>query len=108
MSLAVVLTGTSYVFMAAAFVGYALILWDAFNRDACQGFMCLCIPFYFLYYAFARSAHPRRRLLLVLVLGGYGIAFPLQHLAAAQARAAHAHELEEDRSDARRTDVERP
>jgi hypothetical protein len=81
MRLAVVLLVASLVFMAVAFVGYALILWDAFKTDLNQGFLCLCVPFYFLYYGLARSHHPRRKLILAVVVGAYCIATPLQYFA---------------------------
>jgi hypothetical protein len=96
-----VLAYVSYVFMVVSFVGYVIILWDAFMTDVSQGYLCLCVPFYFLYYAFARSRHPRRRLLLVLVVGSYCIAMPLQYLAPAQAGSDDSPELTEDPPDAR-------
>ncbi len=31
-----------------------------------QGFLSLCIPFYIIYYAFARFEHPKKKNLIVL------------------------------------------
>ena len=101
MRLDAVLVSISYALMAVAFIGYAIILWDAFMTDLSQGYLCLCVPFYFLYYAFARSRHPRRRLLLVLVVGSYCIAMPLQYLAAAHARDVSQRQLADEPIDGR-------
>ena len=90
MRLPVVLLSISYVLMAVALVGYAIILWDAFKADLCQGYLCLCVPLYFLYYAFARSKHPRRRLVLLVVVAAYCIATPLQYVAYRQTAAEQA------------------
>ena len=71
----------SLAFMAVALAGYALILVDAFRTDASQGLLCLFFPFYFLYFALARSRHPRRRVLVAVVVGAYLVAAPALYLA---------------------------
>lgn len=62
------------------FVCALIILIHAFKASVGQGFLCLCIPFYILYYAFARFDHPKKNLIITvwlvcLVLGGalYGM-----------------------------------
>jgi hypothetical protein len=34
-----------------------------------QGFLSLCVPFYILYYAFAKFEHPKKNLILGVWLG---------------------------------------
>ena len=58
-----------------ALVCSIIILIHAFKASVGQGFLCLCIPFYILYYAFARFEHPKKNLILVAwlvcgILGG--------------------------------------
>lgn len=58
-----------------SFVISIIILIHAFQTSVGQGFLCLCIPFYVLYYAFARFQHPKKNVLLAAwlicaILGG--------------------------------------
>ncbi len=46
------------------------ILVEAFKDSLVQGLLCLFVPCYGLYYAFARLDHARKALVLVLWLGG--------------------------------------
>jgi len=64
-----------------ALVCSIIILIHAFKASVGQGLLCLCIPFYILYYAFARFEHEKKNLILIVwlacgVLGGilYGSA----------------------------------
>jgi translocator protein len=48
-----------------SFVCAIIILIHAFTKGGVlQGFLCLCIPFYILYYAFAKFEHPKKNLIL--------------------------------------------
>lgn len=46
-----------------------IILIHAFKASVGQGFLCLCLPFYVLYYAFARFQHPKKNLIIAVWLG---------------------------------------
>ncbi len=59
-----------WVFYLAAFACSIIILIHAFKASVGQGFLCLCIPFYILYYAFARFEHEKKNLILGIWLGG--------------------------------------
>ena len=48
-----------------------IILIHAFKASVGQGFLCLCIPFYVLYYAFARFEHPKKNLIIGVWLGSF-------------------------------------
>jgi len=48
-----------------------IILIHAFKASVGQGFLCLCIPFYVLYYAFARFEHPKKNLILIVWLASF-------------------------------------
>jgi hypothetical protein len=54
-----------------SFVCWIIILIHAFSKGgALQGFLSLCIPFYIIYYAFARFEHPKKNLIVVGYLVG--------------------------------------
>ena len=54
-----------------SFICAIIILVHAFTKGGVlQGFLCLCIPFYILYYAFARFEHPKKNQILIGLLGG--------------------------------------
>ncbi len=55
--------------IAAAVCGI-IILVNAFSEDVTQGLLCLCIPFYVLYYAFARFESDNKGLIIGIWLGG--------------------------------------
>ena len=47
-----------------------IILVHAFSKGGVlQGILCLCIPFYILYYAFAKFEHPKKNMILGIWLG---------------------------------------
>ena len=50
-------------------VGHIWVLVEAFKDDATQGILCLCVPCYILYYAFARLESENKGLILGLWLG---------------------------------------
>lgn len=53
----------------AALACSILILIHAFKASVGQGFLSLCIPFYILYYAFARFEHEKKNLIIAVWLG---------------------------------------
>jgi hypothetical protein len=46
-----------------------IILINAFKTDTTQGILCLCVPIYILYWAFAKFTHPKKGMILGLWLG---------------------------------------
>ncbi len=57
------------ILYVAALACSILILIHAFKASVGQGFLCLCIPFYVLYYAFARFEHEKKNLIIAVWLG---------------------------------------
>ena len=56
------------VFNLVALVCAIMILIHAFkNGGALQGILCLCVPFYIIYYMFAKFEHEKKN----LIIGGY-------------------------------------
>ena len=54
----------------ASLVCAVIILIHAFSKGGVlQGFLCLCIPFYILYYGFAKFEHEKKNLILGVWLG---------------------------------------
>jgi len=51
------------------FVCSIVILIAAFKESVGQGFLCLCIPLYILYFAFAKFEHDKKTLILGVWLG---------------------------------------
>ena len=66
-------------------VGSIIILISAFKESVGQGFLCLCVPFYILYYAFAKFQHEKKNLVLGAWLGGTVLNMVFQGLAGAMA-----------------------
>ena len=60
-----------WLFYLAALVCSIIILIHAFKASVGQGFLCLCIPFYILYYAFARFEHEKKNLILGVWIGAW-------------------------------------
>ena len=59
------------VFDLVGIVCAIIILIHAFkNGGALQGILCLCVPFYILYYMFAKFEHPKKNLIIGGYLGG--------------------------------------
>jgi hypothetical protein len=51
-------------------VGGVWLMIEAFRDEALQGVLCLCVPFYALYFGFARLHSPSKPLILTMWLGG--------------------------------------
>ena len=58
------------VCVLAALVCHIIILIGAFQEDVTQGLLCLCVPFYILYFAFARYENEKKGLIIAIWLGG--------------------------------------
>ena len=59
-----------YLFFLIYFVAYIVILIHAFKASVGQGFLCLCILPYAIYYAFAKYQSSKKGLILGMFLGG--------------------------------------
>jgi len=62
-----------------------IILVHAFKTSVGQGFLSLCVPFYILYYMFAKFQHSQKALIIAgyfvgFVLSGVGQAFAMQQM----------------------------
>ncbi|HJN76606.1 MAG TPA: hypothetical protein QGF58_21935 [Myxococcota bacterium] len=68
-----------------SFVGAIIILISAFKESVGQGFLCLCVPFYILYFAFAKFQHEKKNMILGAWLGGTVLNLVFQGLAGAMA-----------------------
>jgi hypothetical protein len=70
------------VFDLVGIVCAIIILIHAFkNGGALQGILCLCVPFYILYYMFAKFEHPKKNLIIAGYFGGFIIAVVLTIMA---------------------------
>jgi hypothetical protein len=61
----------AYLLYLVGLVCSIIILIHAFKASVGQGLLCLCVPFYVLYYAFARFEHPKKNLILGAWLGSF-------------------------------------
>lgn len=69
------------------FVCWVFIMIHAFkNGGALQGILCLCVPFYVLYYAFVRFEHEKKNLIIGGLLGGFLLGAALMVLQAMMAQ----------------------
>ena len=60
----------SMLFGLASLVCGIIILIHAFTKGGVvQGLLCLCVPFYVLYYAFTKFEHEKKNLILAVWLG---------------------------------------
>lgn len=67
--MAYVLIGLGAILCLAGAVGGIWLLVEAFRDSIAQGFLCLCVPCYALYYAFARLESPYKNVIIGLWLG---------------------------------------
>ena len=65
-----VLVGLGAIFAIVGLVCNIIILIHAFKQSVGQGFMCLCIPCYILYYMFTKFEHEKKGLIIGGALGG--------------------------------------
>lgn len=73
------------VFSLVGFVCTILILVAAFQEEVLQGILCLCCPFYILYYAVAKFEHEKKGLIIGGWLGGGILGAVCQAMAASAA-----------------------
>ncbi len=69
----------------ASFVCTIIILIAAFKEEVVQGLLCLCVPFYVLYYAFVRFENDNKTLIIAVWLGGSILGAVIQVAAGAAA-----------------------
>ena len=65
-----VFVGLGAIFALVGLVCNIIILIHAFKQSVGQGFMCLCIPCYILYYMFTKFEHEKKGLIIGGALGG--------------------------------------
>ena len=65
-----VLVYIGYLFALIGFVGAVIILIHAFKTSVGQGFLCLCVPIYILYYMFAKFQSAKKGLIIAMFFGG--------------------------------------
>ena len=73
------------VFNLVAFVCAIIMLIHAFkNHGVVQGLLCLCVPFYIVYYGFTKFEHDKKNLIVWGYIGGIvlSIAFTFMGMSA--------------------------
>ncbi len=68
-----------------ALISWTLVIVRAFKIDATQGVLCLCVPFYAVYFALAKMSQPSKALLAGGWLGGWALCAALGVVAVASA-----------------------
>ena len=81
--MALVIMGLAAIFSILSLICSIIILIHAFKSSVGEGFMCLCIPCYILYYAFAKFEHEKKGLIIAGRLGSGVINGILQGIAGA-------------------------
>ncbi|MCC6875024.1 MAG: hypothetical protein IT378_12020 [Sandaracinaceae bacterium] len=61
--------GVGGLIWLVGFVCHIIILIHAFKASVGEGFLCLCVPCYVLYYMFAKFEHPNKGLIIGGALG---------------------------------------
>ncbi|MBZ0122037.1 MAG: hypothetical protein K8H88_33895 [Sandaracinaceae bacterium] len=84
-----VLLGVGGLFSLVALVCNILILIHAFKASVGEGFLCLCVPCYILYYMFAKFEHPNKGLIIAGSLGGNIIGNVLIQFAGGMGRSSY-------------------
>ena len=62
----------------AAFVCWVIIMIAAFQESVGQGFLCLCIPLYIFYFAFACYQSEKKGMIVGIMVGGWILSIILQ------------------------------
>lgn len=57
------------IFSLVSFAASLFILVDAFKASVGEGFLCLCVPCYILYYGFSKFDHPKKGLIIAAWIG---------------------------------------
>jgi len=72
---------TGLGFLVLALFCWALVLIHAFRRSLGTGFMVLCLPLYYLYYAFSQFEHRQKGLIIAGSIGGMVVGLVFGRLA---------------------------
>jgi hypothetical protein len=67
-----------YVFSLINLVCAIIILIHAFKSSVGEGFLCLCVPCYIIYYMFAKFDHPKKGLILAGFWGSWLLSMGFQ------------------------------
>jgi hypothetical protein len=86
--MAMVFMGLGGLFYLVGFIFWIIIIINAFKTDTTQGILCLCVPFYILYWVFAKFTHPKKGLIVAGFLGGYVLGAVLYGVSASMAASA--------------------
>lgn len=78
-----VLFGIAALFGIVGIVCQIIVLIHAFKASVGEGFLCLCVPCYILYYMFSKFEHDKKGLIIAGALGGNIIANVLVQAAGA-------------------------
>lgn len=65
-----VFLGIGALFSIVALICNIIILVHAFKSSVGEGFLCLCVPCYILYYMFSKFEHPQKPLIIAGAIGG--------------------------------------
>lgn len=65
-----VVTVMTLVGFVASLAGGIMLLIAAFKKSIGTGFLTLCVPFYVLYFAFKQYQSPKKKIVLIIWLGG--------------------------------------
>jgi len=65
----IVLIGIGGIFILLSLVCWIIILIHAFKASVGEGFLCLCVPCYILYYMFSKFEHEKKG----MIIAGYFI-----------------------------------
>jgi hypothetical protein len=79
------LMGLGGILSLVGFVCAIIILIAAFQEEVVQGILCLCVPFYILYYALVRYQSENKPLIVGGWLGGAILGAILQGVGSAMA-----------------------
>lgn len=66
-----VFMGLGGLFYLVGFVFWVIVIINAFKTDTTQGILCLCVPFYILYWGFAKFTHPKKGMIMGGLVGGW-------------------------------------
>jgi translocator protein len=66
----IVLLAIGGLFSIVGLVCNIIVLIHAFKESVSQGFLCLCVPCYILYYMFTKFEHEKKGMIIGGALGG--------------------------------------
>src|SRR5688500_3362741 len=92
--MAMVFMGLGGLFYLVGFIFWIIIIIHAVKTDTTQGILCLCVPFYILYWAFAKFTHPKKTMIIAGFLGGYVLGAVLYGVSASMAASAMSDQMQ--------------